>query len=61
MIRRLAAPLCALLAASALVGGCTPTTDFQGFQAIDAKPQDIKVGDDTKTSVQARLGTPSAI
>ena len=61
MIRRLAAPLCALLAATALVSGCTPTTAFQGFQAIDAKPQDVKVGQDSKGSVMAKLGTPSAV
>lgn len=44
-----------------MVSACTPTTAFQGFQAIDAKPQDVKVGTDNKSSVMARLGTPSAV
>lgn len=61
MIRRLAAPLCALMASAALVSGCAPTNLFQGFQAIEAKPQDIKVGDDTKSTVMSRLGTPSTV
>jgi outer membrane protein assembly factor BamE (lipoprotein component of BamABCDE complex) len=61
MIRRIVAPLCAILAAGAVASACTPTSNFQGFQAIDAKPQDLKVGDDTKTSVTAKLGTPSAV
>ena len=61
MTRRVALPLCALLASAALVSACAPTTVFQGFQAIDARPSDIKVGTDTKTTVSARLGSPSAV
>ena len=61
MIRRVVAPLCALLASAAVVTACAPTTTFQGFQAIDARPQDIKVGVDTKSTVLGRLGTPSAV
>jgi outer membrane protein assembly factor BamE (lipoprotein component of BamABCDE complex) len=61
MFRRVAAPLCALLASAALVCACAPTSVYQGFQAIDAKPQDVKVGEDTKSTVMARLGTPSAV
>jgi outer membrane protein assembly factor BamE (lipoprotein component of BamABCDE complex) len=61
MLRRVAAPACALVAAAAALGGCAPTSIYQGFQAIDAKPQDIKVGDDTKSTVMSRLGTPSAV
>ncbi|HLK24723.1 MAG TPA: outer membrane protein assembly factor BamE [Caulobacteraceae bacterium] len=57
-----AAPLLAGLAASAaLVSACTPTTSFQGFQAIDARPQDVQVGVDTRESVKAKLGTPSVV
>lgn len=40
---------------------CAPMTSFQGYQAIDAKPADVKVGADTKNSVRARLGTPSQV
>ena len=51
-----------LLAASACILGaaaCTPTATYQGFQAIDANPKDVKVGDDTRATVLARLGTPT--
>jgi len=61
MLRRTAPFLCALLASAALAGACTPTTDFQGFQAIDARPQDLQAGIDTRDSVRAKLGTPSAV
>ena len=40
---------------------CAPMTSFQGYQAIDAKPADVKVGADTTNSVRARLGTPSTV
>ncbi|MBV9511585.1 MAG: outer membrane protein assembly factor BamE [Caulobacteraceae bacterium] len=61
MIRRAAAPLCALLAATALASGCAPTNVYQGYQAIEAKPADTQVGVDTKSTVTAKLGTPSAV
>ena len=41
-------------------GACTPISSYSGFQAIDARPTDVKVGDDTKSTVMAKLGTPSA-
>jgi outer membrane protein assembly factor BamE (lipoprotein component of BamABCDE complex) len=61
MIRRVAAPLCVLLASAALVTACAPTNVYQGFQAIESRPVDTKVGTDTKSSVLARLGSPSAV
>ena len=61
MLRSSALFTCALIASATLVGACTPTTDFQGFQAIDAKPQDLQAGIDTKTSVRTKLGTPSTV
>ena len=61
MLRSPAVLTCALIASVALVGACTPSTDFQGFQAIDAKPQDLQAGIDTKETVRSKLGTPSAI
>jgi outer membrane protein assembly factor BamE (lipoprotein component of BamABCDE complex) len=42
------------------VGACVPTNSFQGFQAIEATPSDVKVGKDTRATVQARLGSPTA-
>ena len=52
-----------LLAVSASLlgaGACTPVANYQGFQAIDANPKDVKVGTDTRSTVLARLGTPTA-
>jgi outer membrane protein assembly factor BamE (lipoprotein component of BamABCDE complex) len=51
------------LAALCLVGlgagACAPTVAYNGFQAREDKPQDVKVGEDTKSTVLARLGSPS--
>ncbi len=46
-----------LLAASS----CAPTNSFQGFQAIEAAPSDVKVGADSRTTVLAKLGTPTEV
>jgi outer membrane protein assembly factor BamE (lipoprotein component of BamABCDE complex) len=51
--------LAALCLAGAGVAACTPTVAYNGFQAREDKPQDVKVGDDTKSTVLARLGSPS--
>ena len=57
--------LAPVLAAAALAAGglaasaCAPVTSYNGFQARETKPQDLKVGVDTKTSVLASLGSPS--
>jgi outer membrane protein assembly factor BamE (lipoprotein component of BamABCDE complex) len=50
-------------AATALLAGttaCTPITSYAGFQAVDAVPADVKVGEDTKSTVLTKLGSPSA-
>ena len=47
-----------VLSAGAL-GACAPVIGQHGFQAIDAKPQDVVAGTDTKETVLAKLGTPS--
>ena len=51
-----------LIAAAALAASaaCSPITNYQGFQAIDARPADVKVGEDTRSTVLAKLGTPTA-
>lgn len=41
--------------------GCTPVNSYQGFQAVDHSPTEVKVGDDTRATVQAKLGSPTAI
>ena len=56
------APALAVLAALLLAGGlsaCSPITSYSGFQAIDSDPKDVKVGEDTKSTVRAKLGSPS--
>jgi outer membrane protein assembly factor BamE (lipoprotein component of BamABCDE complex) len=51
----------ALFLVLALIGaGCTPIQSYQGFQAIDTTPADVKVGQDTRATVTAKLGTPTA-
>ncbi len=40
------------------VSACAPTIATNGFQAVDLKPKDVKVGD-TRSSVLLRLGSPS--
>jgi outer membrane protein assembly factor BamE (lipoprotein component of BamABCDE complex) len=58
MIRRVAA---FALSSVILLGACTPITTYQGFQAVEANPKDVKVGVDSKTTVMDRLGSPSAV
>ena len=56
-------PRAAILATATvlLLGGCTPITTYQGFQAVEANPKDVAVGSDTKSTVMERLGSPSAV
>ena len=62
MIRRASAlALAGTLLASSLVGACSPTTSYEGFQAVEANPKDVKVGVDDKTTVMDRLGSPSTV
>jgi outer membrane protein assembly factor BamE (lipoprotein component of BamABCDE complex) len=58
MFRR--AAFAALTASLLAAGACAPITSYSGFQAIEASPRDVKVGTDTKSTVRARLGSPSA-
>src|SRR5262249_20717962 len=39
---------------------CAPVGQYQGFQAIEASPTDIKIGEDTRSTVLAKLGSPTA-
>jgi outer membrane protein assembly factor BamE (lipoprotein component of BamABCDE complex) len=61
MIRRFAIAVCALALVGSMTAACTPAISYQGYQSIDAKPQDVKVGTDTKDTVRASLGTPSIV
>ena len=49
-----------VIATAALsLGACAPVTSFNGFQAREDKPTDMKIGVDTKSTVMTRLGSPS--
>jgi outer membrane protein assembly factor BamE (lipoprotein component of BamABCDE complex) len=56
---RLSPALAALTLAAALAA-CAPTVGRNGYQPIDVNPADIVAGTDTKSTVLARLGSPSA-
>lgn len=49
-----------LASAAALLSACAPTIGRHGFQAIDVAPNEITTGTDTKSTVLAKLGSPSA-
>src|SRR5687768_13480608 len=42
------------------VAACSPITTYSGFPAIESDPKEVKVGTDTKSTVRAKLGSPSA-
>lgn len=42
------------------LAACAPVNYYQGFQAIDQSPEAVKVGEDSRTTVLAKLGTPTA-
>ena len=53
------AAFAAVTLAAAGLSACSPITSYSGFQAIDSDPKDVKVGTDTKSTVRAKLGSPS--
>jgi outer membrane protein assembly factor BamE (lipoprotein component of BamABCDE complex) len=59
-MRRTAALAVMATLAGAGLTACTPISAYSGFQAIDANPKDVKVATDTKSTVRAKLGSPSA-
>ena len=42
------------------LGACTATVYHQGFQSVDVRPADVKVGEDTRSTVLSKLGSPTA-
>ena len=54
------AALFVAVAALAVSAACSPISNYQGFQAIDQRPADVKVGTDTRSTVLAKLGSPTA-
>ncbi len=59
MLRK--AAVASLMATLIGASACTPVNSFQGFQAVDHSPSDVKVGEDTRSTVLARLGSPTAV
>jgi outer membrane protein assembly factor BamE (lipoprotein component of BamABCDE complex) len=53
--------LTAIISVGAAATACAPVVSRQGFQVQDSSPRDVKVGEDTKSSVLAKLGSPSAV
>jgi len=54
------AALAALSASLLALPACAPVGSYQGFQAIEQQPSDVKIGEDTRSTVMAKLGTPTA-
>ena len=53
--------LAVLVALAPLAVACAPVVGNHGFQVIDVNPKDIVIGTDTKSTVLAQLGSPSAV
>ncbi|MFT3996306.1 MAG: outer membrane protein assembly factor BamE [Asticcacaulis sp.] len=54
--------LATLAAAATTLSACAPSVARQGYLAIEANPAtDIKVGEDTQTSVRTKFGSPSQV
>src|ERR1700761_6070519 len=52
----------AFLAVALGLGGlaaCSPIVYHQGFQVVDVRPADIKIGTDTRSTVLQKLGAPT--
>lgn len=45
--------------ASAMATACTPIRQYHGYFPDEAQPNEIEPGSDTRSTVLARLGTPS--
>lgn len=48
------------LAFAFAASACTAVTSYQGFQITDVRPSDLKVGEDTRSTVLTKLGSPTA-
>ncbi len=51
--------LFALAVSLASIGACSPVVYHQGFQSVDVRPSDVKVGEDTRSTVLSKLGSPT--
>ena len=46
-------------AATAMVSACSPIRSYHGYQTDKTSPTEIEPGEDTRSTVLARLGSPS--
>ncbi|MGV3579612.1 outer membrane protein assembly factor BamE [Brevundimonas sp.] len=53
--------LAVLAALAPMAVACAPVVGNHGFQVVDVNPKDVVVGTDTKSTVLAQLGSPSAV
>jgi len=60
-MNKAAARITAVAAVAAVMSACAPVVGTHGFQTVDKAPADIVAGTDTKATVLAQLGTPSAV
>jgi len=60
-MQKIVARLAVVSALAALASACAPVVGVQGFQVVDVRPADMKIGEDTKETVVAQLGSPSAV
>jgi len=54
------AALAAVTASLLALAACAPMSAHQGYMAIEQNPGDVKVGEDTRSTVLAKLGSPTA-
>ena len=47
------------IAAASMVTACSPIRSTHGFQPDEIEPREIQPGEDTRSTVLSRLGTPS--
>jgi outer membrane protein assembly factor BamE (lipoprotein component of BamABCDE complex) len=59
MHRTTVAALAGLTLAAGALSACNPVRDQHGFAAVTEDQKNVEVGVDTKSTVLARLGTPS--
>lgn len=58
---RAAALAATALAASLSAAACTPISMAQGYQVVDERPAEVKVGDDNMATVRTRFGSPTIV
>lgn len=47
------------IAATSMITACSPIRQYHGYLADEAQPSEIEPGEDTRSTVLARLGSPS--